>query len=229
MKKILLSVLIVLLLLLVIFMAKDGIKIGDFQIMSVSQISDKNLLIDSKIEEANRLISVEYPKKNEELKNESQKMINAKELYLKETANSTEEEILKATMQETYELDFLFTRIGNHVKEEGVYAEMAVVTGDSNEVNDINFTVDGTYIGITNFIYAIENDTKLNYRIKNFKLLSKSGDTLRATFVVKNVRINQETLNRQSASTSYTNTENQTTNEQTTNNQATNNQTTSNQ
>ena len=128
-------------------------------------------------------------------------MLNAKDKYLKLTASSTETEILKATMQEVYQIDFLYTTVGNHAKSKSVWTEMKIVPGDYDGVKDIKFTVEGSYVGITDFIYEIENNSKLNFRIKEFKLLPKdnTGNVLRATFVVKNLRIEGQLLEEPSA------------------------------
>lgn len=58
---------------------------------------------------------------------------------------------------------------------------------------DLNFTITGEYIAITDFIYSIEGDDKLNFEISNF-LLEKGGENLQATFVVKEVPINSKNL-----------------------------------
>lgn len=196
MRKILLSVAIVFILLIVILLAFVGTGIGSFRILSIGQMIQKNSEIDVKISEANRLISIDYPEKSQDLKDENNLRKEAKDEYLKLTANSSETEILKATMQEGYQIDFLYTRIGNHAKSKGVWTEMKIITGDYEGVKDINFTVEGSYVGITDFIYEIENDTKLNFRINEFKLVPKDdkGNVLRATFVTKNIRIEGQIL-----------------------------------
>lgn len=196
MRKILLSIIIAILLLLTAVMLLGGIKIGNFQILSINQMMEKNSQIDMKIAETNKMISIDYPEKNQNLKEKSEEMLEAKNQYLKLTASSTETEILKATMQEGYQIDFLYTTVGNHAKSKSVWTEMKIVPGDYDGVKDIKFTVEGSYVGITDFIYEIENNSKLNFRIKEFKLLPKdnTGNVLRATFVVKNLRIEGQLL-----------------------------------
>lgn len=191
MREIILSIIVIVLLFVIIWIPIGGFQIGDFKILSIKEMIDKNSQIDVKIAETNKLISIDYPEKNQALKDESQGMLEAKEQYLKLTANSSETEILKATMQEGYQIDFLYTTVGNHAKSKSVWTEMKILPGDYDGVKDIRFSVEGSYVGITDFIYEIENDTKLNFRIKEFKLLPKdtTGNLLRATFVTKNIRI----------------------------------------
>ena len=58
---------------------------------------------------------------------------------------------------------------------------------------DLSFTVTGEYIALTDFVYSMENDEKLNFEISNF-VLEKGGENLQATFVVKEVPINSSNL-----------------------------------
>lgn len=233
MRKVLIMVIILLLLALGYILTFEGIEIGSFKIWSIKQLADSSKSIDSKIEEINSLIDVQYPKKISDLKTASNNMKTAKEEYLSYTNLSSDEEILKAMQDESYSIEFLWTKIGNHATSQGVNLKFEIVssTTGANNVNDINFTVQGTYIGITNFIYAIENDEELNFRIQNFKLLPHDGNVLQGTFTVKNISIQGNTSSQSvqgNGSNNSTNTQtnqqsgNTQTNQQNTNTQNTN-------
>lgn len=200
MRKVLIIVIILLLVALGYTMSFKGLEIGKFQIWSVKQLSESSKSIDTKIEEINSLIDVQYPKKISDLKSASNNMKTAKEEYLNYTNLSSDEQILRAMQEESYSIEFLWTKIGNHATSEGVNLKFEIVSSSTggNNVNDINFTVQGTYIGITNFIYAIENDQDLNFRIQNFKLVPDQGNILKGTFVVKNIAIQGNTSGQQS-------------------------------
>lgn len=220
MRKILLILIIILLLALGYVISVNGIEIGNFRIWSIKQLAESSENIDSKIEEINTLIDIQYPKKISDIKTASNNMKIAKEEYLNYTNLSSDEEILKAMQEESYSIEFLWTKIGNHATSEGVNLKFEIVSSDTgaNNTNDLSFTVQGTYIGITNFIYAIENDEELNFRIQNFKLLPYDGDILQGTFTVKNIAIQGNTSNQAvngSTSASSDNTNTQTTNTQT--------------
>ena len=60
--------------------------------------------------------------------------------------------------------------------------------------NSIKFTVSGDYIPILSFVSAIENDSKLGFRIENFKLIP-GGNNLQATFETRNINIKTEGVN----------------------------------
>ena len=78
-------------------------------------------------------------------------------------------------------------------RNEGVNIRMEILTGGAGDssVKNIDFTVDGAYVAIMDFISAIEDDSELAFRIENFNMLP-SGDNLQATFSVTEIRIRQE-------------------------------------
>ncbi len=209
MRKILIIIVIVLLLVLSYCTVVNGIQIFNLKISSVEQIQEESKDLKSKIEETNSLIDVEYPKKKKELTTAAKNLESAKEEYLQYTNMSSDEEILEAMQKKSYKIEFLWTKIGTHAREEGVNLKFEIVsssTGASN-ANDLKFTADGSYIAITNFIYALENDTELNFTIENFKLLPYQNEILQATFTVRNISIEGNT-SQQAVSTPTTTNQN---------------------
>lgn len=196
MRKILIGIIVILLIVLGVMAVTKGINIGILEVASIQQLSEKNDTIDSKIEEINTLIDTEYPKKLTELNTASKKMQDAKEEYLKYSTISTSDEILSAMQGKVYKIEFLWTKLGQHVRNEGVVLDFKIVDSSIGEskASDLEFTVTGTYSRITNFIFALENDADLDFRIDNFKLLPGSSDVmLTATFTVRNVVIEGNT------------------------------------
>ena len=101
---------------------------------------------------------------------------------------------------ELYDVDFLWTIIGNYATQKGVTLQFDVAKSSTSTaissqyvMCDLSFTVTGEYIAITDFIYSMENDEKLNFEISNF-VIEKGGENLQATFVVKEVPINSSNL-----------------------------------
>lgn len=217
MRKILLMVIIILILVLGYIVLMNGIKIGNFQISSIKQVEQESQNLKTKIEEVNTLIDVEYPKKISDLKTASNYMKTAKKEYLDYTNLSSEEDILNARTEKSYAIEFLWARLGTHARNEGINLKFEIIgnsTGANNS-NDIQFTLNGSYIAITNFIYAIENDSELEFRIQNFKLLPYQNEILQATFNVRNVAIKGNTSNQTVTATN--NNEENTTNTENTN------------
>lgn len=203
MKKILLILLIILLVILTYYSLSKGLKIGNLNVLSIMQIKDENEKLDAKIEETNKTIDTEYPDTMSKLKTASNKLQTAKQEYLDLTNLSTNEQILKATMEESYAIELLWTKVGNHARNKGVNIEMAVTSSDTGTrgLYDLDFTVNGSYLSIINFVEVLENDSVLNFRIKNFKLVPSQGSILKATFTVKNIAIEGNTSSQTTSTT----------------------------
>lgn len=227
MRKILMTLIIVLLGVLSYFVLTSGIEIGNFKISSIKQIEEQSKNLNAKIEEINTLIDVEYPNKIGQLKTASNNMENAKKEYLKYTNLSSDKEIIEAMQNKSYTIEFLWTKLGLHARKEGVNLSFEIASSSvgANTVNDIKFTLEGSYIAITNFIYAIENDADLNFRIENFKLLPHENEILQATFTVRNIAIEGNTST-QTVTETNTNQNNEETTNIGQNNNTNNNETT---
>lgn len=197
MRKILITIIIVLLLVFGYVSLSKGIEIGNLKISSIKQIDENSKLLEQKTEEVNTYIDVEYPKKRTELVQAANKMQDTKKRYLDETNLSTDTEIQSALQIESYDIEKLWTKLGNHATSEGVNLKLVLNSSSSGstDTKDLAFTVNGSYIGITNFIYNIEDDDELNFRIYNFKMLPYQNDILQASFIVKDVRITSTSLN----------------------------------
>ena len=184
MRKILIGLLIV----MAVLVITKGLTIGNFKILSVKQIIEGNDKLTAEISETEKLIRSNYPTELETLDSTVSSLLAAKEEYQDLADVSTKSEINKATTVETYTVEFLWTRLGRHATAEGVYLSYTPTN------NSIKFTVSGDYIPILSFVSAIENDSKLGFRIENFKLIP-GGNNLQATFETRNINIKTEGVN----------------------------------
>lgn len=213
MRRILIGILTILLIVMAVLVITKGLTIGNFKILSVQQIIEGNDKLTAEISETEKLIRSNYPTELETLDSNVSSLLAAKEEYQDLADVSTKSEINKATTVETYTVEFLWTRLGRHATAEGVYLSYTPTN------NSIKFTVSGDYIPILSFVSAIENDSKLGFRIENFKLIP-DGNNLQATFETRNINIKTEGVN--TAVQSTTTTESTPTNTPDTNTQNTN-------
>lgn len=188
MRKILIGILTILLIVMAVLVITKGLTIGNFKILSVKQIIEGNDKLTAEISETEKLIRSNYPTELETLDSNVSSLLVAKEEYQDLADVSTKSEINKATTVETYTVEFLWTRLGRHATAEGVYLSYTPTN------NSIKFTVSGDYIPILSFVSAIENDSKLGFRIENFKLIP-GGNNLQATFETRNINIKTEGVN----------------------------------
>ncbi len=133
-----------------------------------------------------------------------------------------------------YKVETLWVKLGTYATTEGTILQMDIKNSSTGGEGryDLNFTVNGSYIAITDFISDIENDSMLGFKIEEFKIRQDSSDTdLVSTFVCKNIAIQdvQETTNSSgqtddnNTNSNSTNTNNTNTNDTNTNNANTNN------
>ncbi len=193
MRKILISILLVLLIVLAYFTIFQGVSIGSFKILGTGQIIELNNILDLKIEEANKKIKSDLQNKKNELSQNVETLLNNKESYYRLANVSTETQISEANTEEVYNIEYLWLRVGRHARNEGVNMRMDVLEGKSEDTNikDLYFTVTGKYVGIIDFVSSLEDDSELDFRIDNFKMIP-NGDNLQATFEVEGVRIKLE-------------------------------------
>lgn len=191
MKKLLLLILIALILSLTIFTIVNGIELGDFTILGIQGIKEKNTDLDAEIKEATTLVTVSYPKKADEMNASVKELEEAKKEYEDMVSVSTSDEISIASQILNYKIEVLWTKIGIHAKKEGVKINIAVVNGTGSEDNyNLNFTVAGSYINISEFIRDIEDDSTIGFKIEDFALKpGGSEENLQATFTCKNIII----------------------------------------
>lgn len=211
MKDILITIISILLTVLIIVCMVRGISVGQFQILSISDIKSSSLELDSKIDELNNLKNVTYKKKLDDLQTSIKSLTKAKQNYLDLASISTDTEIEQANIEQAYAMEFLWDKVGAYATQEGLGLTWNVVsTGVTNKYT-LNFTTTGSYIGIINYIYSLENDAELAFRIENFKMVGGAGAQtsesnnkgnsntqndvrVTATFTVSNIGIKEETI-----------------------------------
>lgn len=190
MKKLLILVLIALLLTLSIFIVIQGVHIGSLEILGVKGIQEKSSQLDEKIQQAGKLAEKDYQQALNDVKTNIKKLQEEKKNYEDMTQISEDGDVQAANQIEKYEIETLWVKLGNHATTQGVVIKMDVKKGNAQDVYDLQFTATGSYISITDFISAIENDSSLGFKIEEFKLVpSSSGSDLQATFVCKDITI----------------------------------------
>ena len=194
MRKILIILLIIILLAAFGIMLTSGISIGSFVLPSIKQIIDENNGLDTKIAELNTAIENDYAAARTSLDTSVKNLQTEKQRYQDTITYSTEEEIKAANQTEEYKLDYLWTKIGLYATKNNVIIQLNVSSSTIADLYNISFTARGEYISISEFIYAIENDSSLGFKIEDFSLVPYSENTLQATFAIRNVAIDQESL-----------------------------------
>lgn len=180
--------------------------ISKVNIKGIKGLSEKNEQIEQKISDLSNVISVTYANTESNLKRTANTLQDSKTEYENQAALSNSQSPSYASQLETYDIDYLWTKLGNYARDEKVVIKIDLVaSGTSTNLYNLNFTTTGAYVNITNFIYDIENDSKLGFKIDEFKM-NGSSDSLTATFSCKEVpikvgSIDQATSNNQGGTT----------------------------
>lgn len=239
MKNILISVISILLTVIIIICMFRGISIGQFKILSIPEIKLSSIKLDSEIEELNNLKNVTYKKKLNDLQSSIKNLTSAKQSYLDLASISTDTEIQQANQEQTYAMEFLWNKVGTYATNQGLALTWNVVSTGVNNKYTLNFTITGSYIGIINYIYSLENDSELAFRIENFKIVSagaassnsnsnsnsstQDNTKVTATFTVSNIGIKEETVTSPTTSSSNINNTNKNENKEKTQDNTTDN------
>lgn len=202
MKKILITVMIILLSIIAYTTVVNGYHIGKIEILGLKGIEQKSNELNQKIEEAEKLRNVTYLDKINDLNTSAKDLMKEKKSYEELVSYSSAEDVEKANQLQQYEIEVLWTKIGMHAYENNVKLKFEVVESSSNTPNtkDLKFTATGAYIPITDFISDLEKDAKLSFTIEGFELIptasegsDPAGRNLQATFRVKDIVINLDT------------------------------------
>ena len=207
MKKILIIVIIVLLGVICYNAINSGYEIAGLSVYSIGKIQSESKNLDDKINNVQQLEEVTYPAKLSELNTAAKNLRSTKKTYDELVLYSTEQEILDASQSERYNVEVLWARVGNHATSNNVVTKMEIVVSSENtpNANDLKFTSTGNYSDLTDFIRELEDDDKLSFTIEEFEMVPVSGgngSVLQASFRVKDIFINSETMTTTSQMTS---------------------------
>lgn len=201
-KKVFLLAAVVLLVYLAYSLVTDGLHFQNIvDISSYYEIENKSADLNGRINVVKSQTTTQFEQKKAELKNAVQDYDQILEEYqeLKPKIDAAGTGIASVDL---YDIDFLWTILGNYATEEGVVLQMDVLksseintadTGEEFMYCDLDFEANGLYLPITNFIYDIEDDDRLGFEINDFKL-EPNGEILKGTFKVKNIPLNSKII-----------------------------------
>lgn len=191
MRKILFIILIALLAVGAGFIISDGLELGDFQVWGIKDIIAQDENIDNKNAELSNLVSVSYPNTLQNLESSSQTLASTKKDYEDKSILVSNNRYYMQT--EKYEIEYLWTKLGNYAKDNSVEIKIDVVSSGTEKLYDLKFTIAGTYVDVTDFIYDIENDSKLGFKIEDFHMAA-NGEGVQGSFTCKEISIKLESV-----------------------------------
>lgn len=193
MKKILISIIIILLIGLGYTIGVKSLSIGQLKLESVGDIKNASANLDQKFNTSKEISAKTYPKSIEDLDKVVRDLKTAKQQYQAKTLNNPDVQSNLGIIQvEKYNIEYLWTIIGNYATKNGVTLTLDIKSTSAQDVYNLNFSLEGKYIGITDFIYSLEDDSELKFEIKDFKI---SSDKITTKNTATNVTDNEVTSN----------------------------------
>lgn len=211
MRKLLIGIIIIALSILLWNIVVNEVSAFGINVLGYQKIKDLNSEIDIKLEEATMLTSRTYAEKYKELENSAKSLATVKKEYQEKTANISASDIQRANQLNSYEIEFLWARVGKYATSNNIILKLDIantatgITGNK----DLLFTANGEYWKIVKFISSLEDDEKLAFKIEEFRLIPGVADTstnettgeqtsnanqLQATFKVTDIDINIDNI-----------------------------------
>ena len=220
MRKILFALVIIVLLIFAGSIIYKGTNFAGFDVWGVTQISDKNNEIDEQNEKLTKLVDQTYPAALSTLATSSETLQKTKKEYEDQAVLLSDSKYYKQT--EKYKVEFLWTKIGNYAKDNNVTVDLKFKNSIASGLYEMDIVTVGKYPDVTQFIYDIENDSKLGFKIEDFSMKSATISTdsegkstssgVQGTFTCKEIRIDMKSLDGSSTNSASSTTKNTSTN-----------------
>jgi len=177
MKKVLLSFLIILLGVLIYVVVFRDIYLGNWNNTNIYDLQEHNNRLTATINTAREKNEQIYGTKIEQLSQSIKNLDITKETYDSKVKYITEETELGIVQIKEYKIEYLWTILENYAKDEKIKLKLDLVENGNDNLYDLNITLTGTYIGITDFIYDIEKDDSFDFKIENYKMEPRTVQT----------------------------------------------------
>lgn len=177
MKKILISILLILSALLTYFAVVKHISFFGWRSNNFADVKDEKINLDNQINVAKQINNQEYLASVEGLETSIDEYKKTKLKYEAKTANISDDTEIGIVKIKNYKIERIWVILQNYAKKEKIELELNLLDTTASNVYDLDVTLLGDYIGITDFLYDIENDDTLGFKITNFKLLPSTVTT----------------------------------------------------
>ena len=209
-KTVIIYIFLVLIITMLVLMIVLDFDLGFLKLSSIQTLLGKH---DEILTEENKLKT-----KKTEYENTLKKVDESKSSYDTEKAkyeaisDETINVIKEATTEEYYDIEYMWITLGNYAKSNNLSIIMSEPGGnfteasankDGSQSNEkttsstsssntmFKIQVTGSYLDVSDFIFEVENDKTLRFKLDNISMDYVSGNTIKASFNVKNLVINK--------------------------------------
>lgn len=209
MKKLLMTVLLILLLVATYFIIFKNVSLGSWTSKSVTNIKDASQELENKINDTIQKNEQDYPQSIADLEQTIKQFEATKAKYDVKYNYASQNYALGMVEIKEYKIETLWIEIQNYAKKRNIELTLNIVQSSAfDSIYNLEITVIGEYDNIISFLYDIEDDNDLNFKIENFKMVPSKTSTVTSTSNTISTTKSDETENGT--------TENETTEEKTT-------------
>ncbi|MBQ8043312.1 MAG: hypothetical protein IJ272_04080 [Clostridia bacterium] len=189
-KLIILSVVLLVLIALITLAMIFDVDLMLFRNLSIAGIQEKKLAVEvlmqrQTVEESNNTIA------KSELQTSKNSFDVAKETY-ENIDESTIEIVQEATKEEKYFIEYLWIVLGNYATTNNVAINITTPgAGAEGETagTGVQITIEGRYSNIADFVFDVENDKSLRFKLDNIKMTYSGNNKVKATFDVLSLAV----------------------------------------
>jgi len=199
-KVIIMSITLLVLVICFIVMATVDIDLGILSSLSINGISEKKVGVDGLILEETQH-KANYDAELEKLQTAKNDYETAKKKF-ESIDEATIDMVKDATKDEKYFIEYLWIVLGNYAEDNNLLIDIITpgskqqATGTEQQMpntsvvkNSIQIVVNGRYANVADFVYEVENDKELKFKLDNIKMIYAKDNTIQATFNVLNLQV----------------------------------------
>ncbi len=205
----------------IVYLLVTGLELGNFRVLPVSELISQKDEIDKRQSDLDLQLT-RYEQSIKESENAKTQFAAQKAKY-ESISNETIKIIEEATTEESYNIEYMWIKLGNYAKKNNLSIVVVEPGGTANAPVDNNATatttstsssntttqdntvtdnvissgnalqiqIEGSYMNVSDFIFEVENDTELKFKLDNISMTYVGGTTIKTTFNVKNITINK--------------------------------------
>lgn len=180
MRKILIFVALLFVLLWGYLFAFKGVN-SIYTVYNMADIDAKQTEVTDKITEIKNLQNEDLATKTAKLNSSVKTYKETKEKYDDLLKSASTEQKQEAALGNYYDIEYLWTKLGVYSTKYGTDIALKVSKSELGnkllldyQMCDLTFTVEGTYKNVIDYMYAMEDDSDLNFTISKFKMTPSS-------------------------------------------------------
>lgn len=167
-----------------------GFEYGHYEVKPVNEVFNYGENIDTaKVYLAEALDG--YKKEKVKLDEEKAKFDSIKAQY-DSISNETIEKIIEAYKTHNYDLEWLWIVLGNYAKINNLEITIAEPENTENEskvLGNLTLTVRGRYLDVVDFVFDVETDKELLFKLDNMNMLYDKDNKIIATFDILTMNV----------------------------------------